>query len=174
MTPRHLLMVAGLALASGLAWFGNRGDTSDLAEAVVRDGHRAAAPRPEPARAATGASALPILALADRAPVLAPSRDDRRRLFAAQTWAMPAAPAPVASTPPQAPAAPTLPFSYIGRQSQGGQVEVFLAEGDQVHVVRAHTLLENGYRVDAITPTAVSFTYLPMNATQQLSIGASD
>ena len=184
MKPRHLLMVGGLALAAALAWFGNRGAESEMAEPVARDTNRPPASAPHPqavaARTAPLPAELPVLAVFDRASAIAQGRDGQHpeRLFASQSWApAAAAAAPLASAPVAAPAAPALPFSYIGRQmpgGQGGQTEVFLAQGDKVHVVRVHSLLDNTYRVDAISSTAVSFTYLPLNTTQLLSIGASD
>jgi hypothetical protein len=190
MTPRHLLLLTGVAMASALLWFGNRGIDAEPAEPVLRAADHAPAATARsaatPARTATLPAGLPILALLDRASVITPGREaaPAERLFTARSWAPPAAAqAAAASGSAPAPVAPALPFSYIGRQmrsaqngqnGQGGQVEIFLAQGDQVHVVRLHSLLDNSYRVDAISATAISFTYLPLNTTQQLSIGASD
>jgi hypothetical protein len=186
MNRRHLLMAAGLALSAALAWFGNPGTPPDIAEAVVRGGGAArpsdAMPRTEAAVAKSRVTALPpappILALLDRRAVSLPQRDGHRpqAMFSARSWAPPAAAAMAAQSPLPAPAptAPPLPFTYIGKQSRDGQLEVFLAEGEKVHVLRLHSLVETLYRVDAIGPNTVSFTYLPLNATQMLSIGASD
>lgn len=180
MNTRHLLMAASLCLAAALAWSGNRNNSSDPAgpaEPVVHEAARP--PRVLAQHEAGGSTELPVLALLERgsAPAGGPQGQDgqhARRLFGAHSWAPRAAPvAPVIAPMAQA-AAPALPFSYIGRKTQGGQVEVFLSQGDTVHVVRVASLIESTYRVDAISPTAVSFTFLPLNTTQQLSIGASD
>lgn len=184
-------MLAGLLGSAALAWFGNRDDPADLAEPVARGPARApavagrASPTPAiaaaagptgPTRAAGVATPeIPLLALLDRAAAAERTRGPGRgSLFGAQSWAPPAVQAVVASAAAPAPTAPPLPFSYIGRQTQVGQVEVFLAQGDKVYVVHVHSLLDKDYRVDAISPTAVSFTYLPLNTPQQLAIRTND
>jgi len=73
-----------------------------------------------------------------------------------------------------APTAPALPFSYLGQQRIDGRVEVFLAQGEQVLVVPVKGQIDQSYRVDAVTPTFVTFTYLPLNRPQQLSTGVND
>ena len=200
MKTRHLLMLAGVLGSGALAWFGNRDDPADLAEPVARGAARApavvgrASPAPAmaapsttsttsapagpagPKRAAGAASPeLPVLALLDRAAAAERARGQGRgSLFGAQSWAPPAVQAVVAIVAAPVPTAPPLPFSYIGRQTQAGRVDVFLAQGDKVHVVQVHSLLDKDYRVDAISPTAVSFTYLPLNTPQQLAIRTND
>lgn len=169
---------------------------SGLAQPLSRQASGpSAAPRapPAPARQAAAAASsasrptveLAILPLHDRLSAVSATgtastadadRDGRRGpgLFAALSWQPPAAPAVAASGPPPAPTAPALPFRYLGRQIKAGQVEVFLAQGESVHIVRAKTQLDSLYRIDAISPTAISFTYLPLNLAQQLPLGASD
>ncbi|MBC7729759.1 MAG: hypothetical protein H7242_19545 [Microbacteriaceae bacterium] len=133
------------------------------------------------------AGELPILPLRGRQDAADPDREGLRvagltlpgrpvpGLFAALSWRSPAAQT-VASGPPPTlvPTAPALPFRYLGQQIQAGQVEVFLAQGELLHIVRAKTQLDPLYRIDAISPTAISFTYLPLNLAQQLPLGASD
>ncbi len=41
-------------------------------------------------------------------------------------------------------------------------------------MVRAKTVIDGVYRVDAIAPPLMSLTYLPMNLVQQLNIGVLD
>jgi hypothetical protein len=97
------------------------------------------------------------------------------RLFAPTTWAAPPAPPvrPVALAP-AAPVAPPLPFKYIGRQTQGGQQEAFLADGAQVHVVRPGSVIAGRWRVDSLGTQALTLTYLPLNQTQQLLTRATE
>lgn len=93
-------------------------------------------------------------------------------LFGAHSWQPPPAPAPeMAPAPPQA---PPLPFRYMGRLEEDGQVTVFLQEANQPHtrVVRQGDKL-NQYRVDEVTAQGVRFTYLPLNETQRLLFGSA-
>lgn len=203
MKQRHLLLGGGLLLAGSLAFFGNReaAPDADLAQPLPRQAGGPSAPpqaqkAPQvpqaPARQATAAPApaarasseLAILPLRDRAGPAGleragPAGPDREGLrgpglFAALSWAPPALAVVAASGPPPPPTAPALPFRYLGRQVKAGQVEVFLAQGEVVHIGRANSLLDPLYRIDAISPTAISFTYLPLNLAQQLPLGASD
>jgi hypothetical protein len=80
----------------------------------------------------------------------------------------------VAPLPAPAPAAPVLPFTYIGKKLEAGVWEVFLARGEQSFVVREGAVIENTYRIDKIAPPNLSLTYLPLGHTQNLSIGASE
>ena len=88
------------------------------------------------------------------------------------------APAPVAATageqeppaPPAAPTAPPLPFTYLGRIIDGDRLVVFLARGDEHYTVAAGQTIEERYKVEQVTETAVTFTYLPMRTRQILPI----
>ena len=198
MTPRQGVLAAGLLLTAGLLLFGpgfgpGSGD-AEPALPVAREAKRSNAPMAVPTIAPPAAptavpavtaaigkppprqAETPILALLARRPASLAAASAQAELFAPHAWTAPPTPQAVAMAPAAsaAPAAPALPFSYLGRQSQGNQWAVFLAEGEKVLVVQAHGLIDSRYRVDAISPTAVSFTYLPLNLTQQLLIGASD
>jgi hypothetical protein len=49
--------------------------------------------------------------------------------------------------------------------------QAYLAKGNTLLVVSAGELIDGGrYRVDALSPTGVSLTYLPLNKQQTLSI----
>ena len=196
MKPRHLLLLAGLLLTGGLLMFGDRNAGADLAQPVARgapgQGSSMPPPAPTPAVAAkpeagliTAAAPNPsdapqasLVTLLDRAAILDATRAGRRseQMFAAQSWAPPAPVKAITAAPttPPVPQAPPLPFSYVGKQSRGGPVEVFLAQGDKTHVVQEGSLIDGAYRVDAIGPTGVRLTYLPLNQTQQLAIRGSD
>jgi hypothetical protein len=93
-------------------------------------------------------------------------------LFSGKSWA----PLPVVAKlmPPPPPSAPPLPFTYLGKQAVGGQVEVYLAKGDEVIVVRDQTVIQDTYRVESIKPPMMSLVYLPLNEIQRLSIGATN
>jgi hypothetical protein len=84
-------------------------------------------------------------------------------LFPARSWQPPPPPAPVA-----APSAPPLPYEFKGRLEEAGQTRIFLARQQSMLVVKQGDVLEGLYRVDAITPWSVEFTYLPLKQKQSL------
>lgn len=89
-------------------------------------------------------------------------------LFASRNWRPPPPPAP----PPvvMKPTAPPLPFKYVGRLEEGDKITVFLNQGGNVQTVKAGDTLNGSYRVDAITPAGVEFTYLPLNEKQFMGL----
>ena len=187
MKRRHLLLAGGLLLGAGLLIFGEPNGGADVAQPVARAAHPGgvADTAPPTSMASLHAAEQPdeghlaevkLLLLLDRQADLAVQKAavTNTGLFAEQSWAPPPAPAAALTTAPAAPVAPPLPFLYLGRQSQDGQVDVFLAEGNKNHVAHAGSTVAGNYRVEAITPTAVSFTYLPLNQLQQLAIRASN
>lgn len=102
----------------------------------------------------------------DRSEVLAPQSDP----FARRSFA----PAPkqgdatVVAAP--APSAPPLPFRYFGKVIENGKLEVFVMRGDDVLSIAAGQKLDADYRVDRITDTAISFTYLPLKTQQTMDL----
>ena len=65
------------------------------------------------------------------------------------------------------PAAPPLPFKYVGRMLDGDKHAVFLMRGDEsLSVAAGDTIGE--YRVDKVTELEISFTYLPLKTKQSL------
>ena len=183
MKRRQLLMAGALVLAAGLAFFADKTPDSGNAEAVVRG---PAAPRQAATKSAAVASAgaaavaeAPIAALLPRADLMGDSGDAHfntgKGVFLSQSWTPPA-PAPKAgpAQAPPPPAAPPLPFTYIGKAAAAGVWEVFLARGEETHVVRKGTLIDAAYRVESIAPPVITLTYLPLNQVQQLNIGVPD
>ena len=181
MKPRHLLLLAALLLAAGFAFFGDK-RPDGLVEAAPRS---AAAPALVPARAqqrtnpdaSKPAMALAILRLEPRETLMADGTMPgvAAHAFASHNWTPPAPPAPPpAPFVPPVPTAPPLPFTYLGKAAANGEWEVFLARGDQTVVARRALVIDGAYRVDAVAPPIVTFTYLPLNQIQQLNIGVSD
>jgi type IV pilus biogenesis protein PilP len=88
----------------------------------------------------------------------------------------PFAPLPVeqAATAPNQPApapqAPALPFVYLGKMIDGEKTAVFVAKGDENYSLAAGQTVAGEYRVEKITDTEVTFTYLPMKKRQKLSL----
>jgi len=74
--------------------------------------------------------------------------------------------APVAQAKPEAPA---LPFRYIGKVLDGDKLSVFLARGDESFSVRAGEKIDD-YRIDKVTDSEITFTYLPLKTRQSLPL----
>lgn len=79
---------------------------------------------------------------------------------------LPAAPA----EPPKA-VAPAVPFTVLGRKFEAGAWEVYLGSGEQIFIAKAGTKLGENYRVEAIGPSEIRLTYLPLNERQTLQTG---
>lgn len=85
---------------------------------------------------------------------------------------LPRAPSPV--TAESQPLPPPLPFTYVGRlhEDETSTWTVFLSSQGRNYAVQEGDVIEQTYRVDEIQATAVTFTYLPLQTTQSLIIGA--
>lgn len=73
---------------------------------------------------------------------------------------------------PPPPMAPPLPFVYMGKSADQGRVTVFLTRNNKPYIARLGDVLDGQYRVDAINPPMLEFTYLPLAQKQMLHIGA--
>jgi hypothetical protein len=200
MKPRQLLMGAALLAAAGLAFFGDKTPSSDIAEPAEHGaarvagvgatasgsdttGHDAPVRAAAPARAsasATAAAEPAILALQPRAELIGEAGeaifDGKDGLFLSQNWLPPPSSVAKAGPPPAppAPVAPPLPFVYIGKAAGDGSWEVYLVKANKTYVVRKQTLIDGVYRVESISPPTMTITYLPLNQVQQLNIGVLD
>ena len=183
MKPRHIAMAAALALAAGLAVFGDNTPEASVAEPVERARPATApapAPDPQPIRGKVAAhekSAAAILRLVPRETLIG---DDNERfgqggnaVFGRQDWTPPPPP-PAPAPPPPPPTAPPLPFTFIGKSLQDGVWEIYLARGERTYSVREAAVIDGTYRVDAVKPPILTLTYLPLNQVQQLNIGVFD
>ncbi len=118
--------------------------------------------RPEAAPQAKG----PAAAVAPNAQAVQRLSPEGEELFPVHSWRPPP---PSASVEAPAPVAPPLPFEFKGRMEEGGQTRVFLARHEAMLVVKQGDILDGAYRVDAITPGSVEFTYLPLKLKQSLN-----
>jgi hypothetical protein len=84
------------------------------------------------------------------------------------------APAPVqqAAAAAAAPSAPVLPFRYFGKLTEKGKTEVFVMRGDELISIAAGRKIDHEYRVERITDSSISFTYLPLKMTQSIDLPA--
>lgn len=176
MKPRHIAMGLALAVAAGLAAFGDKTPGEDVAEAVERPatataGAPASAPRP-----ASGAREVAILRLQPRDELVGKGAGgDENALFGRQDWTPPPPPPPPQqSAPPPPPVAPPLPYSVIGKSLEEGKWEVYLASGDRTQIAVEGGVIDGAWRVERIAPPLLTLTYLPLNQVQQLNIGAFD
>lgn len=78
-----------------------------------------------------------------------------------------------AAAAPARPTAPPLPFTYLGKVIEDGKLSVFLARGEHNYSVAAAQSIDAEYRIDKVTETAVTFTYLPLKTKQTLEIPAA-
>ena len=104
------------------------------------------------------------LALLERPAAALPQKDP----FARHSFAPP--PAPAASAGPSRPAAPPLPFRYIGTLTQNGKTEVLVIRGDEIISIAPGQTIDAEYRVDGISGTSISMTYLPLKIRQALEL----
>jgi len=85
----------------------------------------------------------------------------------------PTPPAPVriaVVAPPPTPVAPPLPFRYLGRLDDGERRAVFLEEGKNVYSVAVGDMIDQRYRIERITDTAVTFRHVLLGTEQTLPI----
>ncbi|OGA78197.1 MAG: hypothetical protein A3G81_31250 [Betaproteobacteria bacterium RIFCSPLOWO2_12_FULL_65_14] len=89
--------------------------------------------------------------------------------FARASFARPA-PQVLASAEPPQPVAPPLPFRYMGRLTENGKTEVFVLRGEDIVSIAPGQKIDADYRVERITETAISMTYLPLKTRQSLEL----
>lgn len=100
----------------------------------------------------------------------------RADLFAAHSWYVAPPPPPPAPPPapvaPPPPMAPPLPFAFLGKLQEPERLRVFLVRGERAYTVSEGDVLDGAYRVERVTDTQISLTYLPLNQTQTLALGS--
>jgi len=160
---RAAALAAAVAAASWVGGEQNNGSAAPRAGGETR--HEPAAPTVRLAGPATPTADLAgtfALKLHQRA--MAHESVD---LFESRSWEPP--PVERAPDPPQVPA---VPFAYVGRMIERGEVTVFLEAGDRIHAVKAAQTVDGHYRIDEIHDDTVLLTYLPLGARQTLQLRA--
>jgi hypothetical protein len=153
--PRRELALRTAAIALGLA---------ALVGVVTGREKPLELPAAKPARAE--AAALPEIDLAKlQRPAAQAAQGDP---FAPRSFAP--APRPARGARAEAPSAPSLPFTYVGRLTQDGVTEVFVTRGDELISVAPGRNIDAEYRVDAISESRIAFTYLPLKTKQSLEL----
>jgi hypothetical protein len=169
-TARQRWLALALIVTLGAAFWPARDDAPDDAEIVA-----ASQPGPKPAPAPAAAEPAPGPTPTPGVAATAPERFATAKagnLFPKQTWVPPPPPPPKPPPPPPPPppSPPPLPYTYLGSWAEAGQETLFLAQGDQVIHVRKGDVLAGSWRLDAVTPSQLVFTYLPLDMTRTLRI----
>lgn len=159
--PRQLALFGALGLSlAATAWVSQHDDdTSEPVAAVPRRAAaRPAAPADWPGPAASARTAWPALdaqaraAWGEAAPVTAAT-------------APPPTPATPAADAPPPPSAPPFPYQLVGRLTDGATRAV-LNNAQRSAVVGVGEVVDGQWRVDAIEPTGLRLTFLPLGLSQ--------
>ena len=155
-SPRTALAVAALAL---------------LASVVSGREKRDLAPDPAPAARIAAPAPAPAPTLDFDPEKLARPRSQEP---IADLFAPPASKAPSAApaAPGAPPSAPPLPFRYVAKIIDGDRTAVFLMNGNDHYNVQPGQVIDKTYKVERVTETAVTFTYLPLGTRQTLPVPA--
>lgn len=178
MQPRHIVLA--LLLAGTLAasfWPREEGGNEDVVEAVVRPQPQSSSPshaRQQPPAPLTPVSlAQPDVQVAGNeggAPRFA--MGEMVDLFPAQSFRPPPKPVrPAPVLPPPPPMAPPVPFTFVGAWTENGRETVFLERGSQLITTHAGETLPGGWRLDAVSPEGLTFTYVSLNQQRTLRTG---
>jgi hypothetical protein len=135
-------------------------------------GERAAA---ETSRADPGAGDLRLaLRLEDSGDLLAPvgaPLPSHVVLGKAHVAAPPEAPPPArAARAPTARGAPPLPFTYLAKLIDGDKTTVFVAHGEDHYSAEPGLTVDDAYRIERVTDTAITFLHLPTRTRQVLAV----
>lgn len=178
----QVLALGGAGLCAFLAAAHLAGRTQDDTTLVAPTARAARIAPPPDARPVAArpvvASAAAVASQVDRAGAIP---GETGQPFVSTSWLPPPPPPPkpvvVVAAPPAPPVAPPLPFTFVGLVESGTpKPQAFLARGDELLVVSAGDVLDNGtYRIDALGPSQIVFVHVPTNTKQIISLsgGAS-
>lgn len=112
-------------------------------------------------------------ALSMREPVEIPN--ELTDLFRPHSWVMFKAPVVEVVVEPPKPTAPPVPYVVLGRlrDVEGKEVTYLKREGDLIPI-SVGKVLHGVYQVEAITPTEVVVTYLPLAERQLIPMGSTE
>jgi hypothetical protein len=156
--PLAVLSAVTLVLLFGRA-DGNDGERpGEVVEPVVRDNVNATAS-------------------VDRLALARPRRGEDATvvdLFAGRSWTPPPPPmpaTPVAPAPPPRPSAPALPYAYKGRvEADDEKTIVYLARGDRLVAASVGDVVDQIYRLDALSEEEIVFVFIPLDQKQVLRL----
>lgn len=165
MNGRRILLALVLAATLAASWWALNLDDDDAALVLPVEQRSTGAyvAARKPAAAAAGSTSNRLERLSAQRPAWPELSVGLAQVV---RFTPPASAAPVVRVEPQA---PPLPFRYVGAIDDAQGKAVFLVEGTQVRMARAGEEIGGQYRLVRITPTAIEFTYLPLNKTQFLN-----
>ena len=165
-TRQRWLALALIVTLVAAFWPGSE-DSVEVVETVRRVDRQAA-----PATVPATVPAKPGTSTPQAAPVARERLAKMQaNLFPRQTWVPPPPPPkPSIPPPPPPPKPPPLPFKYMGRWVEGGQLTVLLLQGEQPIPIQAGQVLQGNWRVDEVSDRQVVFTYLPLDMQSALGI----
>ena len=163
-----VLVATLLATLAAAAWLASRDDEGAVEIAASgRTGRDA--PRPPPRRIDATAPAWP------RPAAVRASDPWPFDAALARAWvpAPPPAPAvtraaPLAQTAPAVPQAPPFPYTLIGRIEDGSQVHALLGSPLRTLGVKVQDVIDGQWRVEAISASSLTLTWLPGGQRQDL------
>jgi hypothetical protein len=163
MNTRQRWLALALVATVVVAFWPGREDSDEVVVETVRRETKSA---PVPAPAGVASTAAQVAPAAHERLV-----DMQEDLFPSQTWVPPPPPPkPFIPPPPPPPRPPPLPFKYLGRWVEAGELTLFLVQGEQPILVQQGQVLSGNWRVDEITERKVVFTYLPLDMQSILGI----
>lgn len=166
MSTRRAILWTALLVAAGLAIFGNRSPTPDIAQPtrLASIASPATQQRASTSQRIADEQLLVLLPRGGASMKLAPSP---LAMFGHKSWAPPP-PAPVRVV--EKPTAPPMPYQYVGKKWEDGQWTIFLAKEDVTLLVKVGDVLEDTYRVQSIDATRLTLSYLPLKEEQTIAI----
>lgn len=88
--------------------------------------------------------------------------------FRNKSWYVAPPPPP---PPPSTPKAPPLPFKYLGKLNDAGEIRVFLSHQGKHIVARVGDVINGTYSVEEISGGRMTLRYQPLKEIQTLAIG---
>jgi hypothetical protein len=163
--PRQVAIFGALGLSlAATAWVSQENTAEPVAASPRRANTAAAAPSDWPSAAASARAEWPALdaqaraAWGEAAPV------------AAAPPPPPAEPTEEQASPP--PTAPPFPYQLVGRLTDGAS-RAILNNAQRSAVVGVGEVVDGQWRVDAIEPTGLRLTYLPLGQAQFVPFAAA-
>jgi hypothetical protein len=101
------------------------------------------------------------------------AEQDIHDVFKVHSWAPVAVPKKEIPTVPPAPEAPPVPFNYVGKLEDSPKgTQLFLMANNKLYTVLVGSDIDQEWRLDSEDVNTLTFTYLPLNLTQNLSKAA--
>ena len=139
----------------------------------LQDGAEPVPPAAARARTAQAPHPAPAIARAfEREPLVDAANDPFK------VAGPPPPPKPVEASPPPppvAPVAPPFPYHYLGRMlSVDGKQLTYLTRGDAMIPIQLHQVLDQDYRVDALSDAEIVITYLPLDERVRIVVRSAE